>query len=199
MVESERKSQILDTAARLFSVRGYHATSMRDLAAALDLKGGSLYSHISGKEELLWRILERAADTFLAAIAPFRHGEGPAEERLQGALRAHVRVIADNLDAATVYFHEWKFLGEPQRSTFLARRHEYEEAMRALVAAAVVEGSFQRVDPKWATLLILSAANWLYHWYDPAGPLSPDEIADRFIAMLFQGLQARQMVSNSEL
>ena len=65
----DRKEQILATAERLFSERGYHATSMRDLAAALDLKGGSLYSHISGKEELLGWSLERAADRFTAAIA----------------------------------------------------------------------------------------------------------------------------------
>lgn len=188
-MESERKIQILDTAERLFSERGYHATSMRDLAAELDLKGGSLYSHIAGKEELLWRVLERAADDFRAAIRPFAEGSEPPEWRLRGAICAHVRVIAENLDAATVYFHEWKFLGEPQRAEFLERRREYEATMRGIVTEARTSGAFRDVEPKWATLLILSAANWLYHWYDPSGPLAPDEIADRMITMIFEGLQ----------
>ncbi|MGB0388485.1 MAG: TetR/AcrR family transcriptional regulator [Ardenticatenaceae bacterium] len=187
-MSSERKVQILDMAERLFSERGYHATSMRDLARQLDLKGGSLYSHIRSKEELLWLILERAANEFLLAIRPFTSGDGSPESRLRAAICAHVRVITGNLDGATVYFHEWKFLGEPQRRLFLARRREYEQAMRALVVEAVASGEFHAVDPKWATILILSSVNWLYHWYDPTGPLSSDEIADRLINMLFQGL-----------
>jgi hypothetical protein len=109
-------------------------------------------------------------------------------ERLRDAVRAHVRVITGNLDAATVYFHEWRYLGEPRYSEFLARRRRYEQLMRGLVADAVTSGDFLRVDPKWATLLILSATNWLYQWYDPGGSLAPDEIADRFIELIFQGL-----------
>lgn len=187
-MQSERKAQILDTAEQLFAERGYHATSMRDLARAVELQGGSLYSHISGKEELLWRILERAADDFNAAITPIVASDSAPIEKLRAAIHAHVRVVANNLDAATVYFHEWKFLGDPQRSVFLQRRNHYEQTLRALVAEAVAAGNFREVEPKWATLLILSAANWLYQWYDPDGPLSPDEIADNFIEMIFQGL-----------
>ncbi|MDQ4076733.1 MAG: TetR/AcrR family transcriptional regulator [Chloroflexota bacterium] len=188
-MESERKIQILDTAERLFSERGYQATSMRDLARELDLKGGSLYSHISSKEELLWRIVERAADEFLGAVQPLVERDDDPVERLRDAIHAHVRVVTDNLDAATVYFHEWRFLSEPRRSEFLERRNHYEQLMRGLVADAVASGEFVQVDPKWATLLILSAVNWLYHWYNPDGPLSADEIADRFIEMIFHGLQ----------
>lgn len=188
-MESERKLQILDTAERLFSERGYHATSMRDLAAAVALQGGSLYSHINGKEELLWRILERAADEFHAAIVPILARDASPADKLRHAVHAHVRVIAGTLDAATVYFHEWRFLAEPRRSTFLERRNHYEQALRGLVADAVASGEFREVEPKWATLLILSAANWLYQWYDPDGPLSADDVADRFIEMIFAGLQ----------
>lgn len=189
---SERKVQILDTAERLFSERGYHATSMRDLAGALDLKGSSLYSHIRSKDELLWLILERAANEFLASITPFTTSSDPPAIRLRAAIHAHVQVVANNLDAATVYFHEWKFLREPQRSLFLASRREYEQAMRLLVTECVQSGEFRAVEPKWATILILSPVNWLYHWYDPSGALSSDEIAEHLIQMLFQGLSRHE-------
>ena len=146
-MESDRKRQILDTAERLFSERGYHATSIRDIAASLELKGGSLYSHINGKEELLWRSLERAADRFKAALDPFLRSDAPAVERLQGIIAAHMRVITENLPAATVYFHEWRFLTDPQRTQFLERRDQYEKGLRGLVSAAIaaVERSFSAV------------------------------------------------------
>lgn len=186
----DRKEQILETAERLFSERGYHATSMRDIAAALDLKGGSLYSHIKGKEELLWWSLERAASEFQEVKERFSSATLPAIEQLRGAIRAHIRIVANNLPAATVYFHEWRFLPEGvEREDFLARRNRYEEWIRQLVNNARTEGHFsESVEPKWATLLILSAANWLYQWYNPQGALSAEEIADRFTEIIFNGL-----------
>lgn len=186
----DRKEEILETAERLFSERGYHATSMRDIASALGLKGGSLYSHIKGKEELLWWGLERAASQFQEVQARFDAMNAPSIERLRGAIRAHIRIVANNLPAATVYFHEWRFLPEgPERLDFLARRNGYEEWMRQLIESARAEGQFApSVDSKWAALLILSAANWLYQWYNPQGALSATEIADRFTEIIFNGL-----------
>lgn len=186
----DRKEEILETAERLFSERGYHATSMRDIASALGLKGGSLYSHIKGKEELLWWGLERAARQFQEVQARFDAMNAPAIERLRGAIRAHIRIVANNLPAATVYFHEWRFLPDgPERQDFLERRNTYEEWMRQLIESARAEGQFApSVDSKWAALLILSASNWLYHWYNPQGPLSAEEIADRFTEIIFHGL-----------
>ncbi len=186
----DRKEEILATAERLFSERGYHATSMRDIAAALGLKGGSLYSHIKGKEELLWWGLDRAARQFQDIQVRFDADSAPAVERLRGAIRAHIRIVANNLPAATVYFHEWRFLPEgPERLDFLARRNSYEEWMRQLIESARAEGQFAPgIDSKWATLLILSAANWLYQWYNPQGVLSAEEIADRFTEIIFNGL-----------
>ncbi|MCB0078539.1 MAG: TetR family transcriptional regulator [Anaerolineales bacterium] len=191
-MESARKQEIIAEAAQLFATRGYHATSMRDLAKALALQGGSLYSHIDSKEELLWLIVDEAASQFLAMLHAVTASDTPPEATLRDAVRGHVGVIANDLAAATVYFHEWRFLTEPRRSAFLARRRDYEARFRQIVAAAVVDSP--AVDPKWATTLILSATNWLYQWYDPAGPLPPDELADRYITMLFHGILMPQPV-----
>lgn len=195
MVTIDRRTQIVNTAARLFSRHGYHNTSVRDIARELDLQGGSLYSHIEGKEEVLWDILDRAADEFLRTIRPIAASDLPPPEKLRTAIRAHVRVVTDDLAAATVYFHEWKFLGEPRREEFLARRNEYERIMRSIVEEGIDAGAFQDVDPKFATLLILSAVNWMYQWYRPDGPLSADEIADRFITLIFSGLEAEKVAA----
>jgi AcrR family transcriptional regulator len=194
MDEFDRRDQILKTAERMFSERGYHATSMRDLAAELNVKGSSLYSHISGKEDLLWRSLLIAARRFAFAISPFLTSDAPAAERLRGAIAAHLEVITEDLPSATVYFHEWRFLGGERREAFLKQRDEYERNLRGIVRDAVAEGAFQEtLEPKWATLLILSAVNWLYQWYDPNGALSADEIADKFTEMLFHGFRQGEM------
>lgn len=193
----DRKSQIIHTAARLFSRHGYHNTSVRDIARELDLQGGSLYSHIDGKEAVLWDILDRAADEFLHTIRPIAMADAAPAEKLRAAIHAHVGVITDDLAAATVYFHEWRFLSEPRRSEFLTRRNEYEDSMRGIVEEGIAAGEFQNVDPKFATLLILSAVNWIYQWYRPDGALSPDEIADRFIGLLFSGLETEKVAADA--
>ncbi|MDQ7028637.1 MAG: helix-turn-helix domain-containing protein [Ardenticatenia bacterium] len=78
MSPTRRKDEIIAVAARLFSERGYHGTSVRDIARALNLKGGSLYSHIEGKEELLWLILEQAAREFFGGLTAYCRVRCPA-------------------------------------------------------------------------------------------------------------------------
>nr|WP_290668458.1 TetR/AcrR family transcriptional regulator [Ardenticatena sp.] len=191
MPHGERKTQIIEAAAQLFSERGYHTTSVRDIAAALDLQGGSLYAHIQSKEELLWLIVERAAEQFFNAIRPLAVSDIPPDEKLRRAVHAHIRVITDDLAAATVYFHEWRFLDEDHRNTFLEQRREYENLWRRMIREAMEAGVLRNdEDPKYMAILLLSAMNWLYHWYRPGGPLSPEEIAERFWRMLLEGLRS---------
>ena len=194
MANASRREQILEAAMELFSGKGYHATSMRDIAERLGIQAGSLYVHISGKEELLYDIVDRAAEQFLEAArqaeeAARARGAG-AEERLRTAVRAHLEVMAANLDTATVFFHEWKFLDPQRRAQIKAKRDAYESVFRRIVADGVAEGAFRPVDVRLAALAVLSLCNWFYQWYSPQGPLSASEIADRFVDLLLGGLRA---------
>lgn len=186
---SQRIAQIYATGARLFSRHGYHGTTIRQIAAALDLQGGSLYAHIHAKEDVLWGIVTHAAAEFFAAVTPVAQSDLPAADKLRAALRAHVGVVAGNLDAATVYFHDWKFLGAERRDAIRARRDEYEGLFRAIVAEGVRRGAFRPLDDKFAALLVLSVGNWLYQWYRADGPLSPDEVADEFCELILRGME----------
>jgi hypothetical protein len=102
-------------------------------------------------------------------------------------MRAHVAVVASKVDAAWVFHHEWKSLGGARREEVrrLRRRSEglWDGIVRELPGAA---------DPRFARLLVLSAANWTYTWYRPDGPLSPDEVADRFTDLLLAGLGTKE-------
>jgi AcrR family transcriptional regulator len=152
------------------------------------VQGGSLYHHIGGKEELLWTIASRAADEFFAALQPVMAAEAPTAQKLRKAIIAHVGVITRNLDAAAVYFNEWRHLKKSQRAKFAQRRDEYEGMFRALLGQGIREGLFAPVDERFAARLVLSALNWTHQWYRPDGPMTADEIGSTLADMLLNGL-----------
>src|SRR5215217_2286039 len=106
---SARRSELTREAARLFAERGYHGTSIGDLAQALGVQKGSLYAHISSKQDLLYETMREGANAFHGALDEVRD-EGPAVERIRLAMRAHLRVVAEQLDVATVFIREWRYL-----------------------------------------------------------------------------------------
>ena len=188
----DRKEQIYSTARSMFGERGYHATTVRDIARELNMQGGSLYAHIGSKEEVLWELVSRAAEQFLGAVEPIVESNAAPAEKLRQMVRAHVQVVADNLADATVFLHEWKFLGEDRRTAIAGYRDRYEGLYRQVVEDGVKSGDFGPTDPKMAAMLVLSAVNWIPQWYKPSGPLSPGEVADSFSELVLSGLRPRE-------
>lgn len=185
-----RREQIYLVAGRLFSERGYHATSMRDLAAELGIQGGSLYAHISGKEQLLIEIVNRAAAQFDAALFSLRAEELAPGDKLREAMTRHLTVIAENMNSATVFFHEWKHLSDEPLAAVIAWRDGIEGVYRELIWEGVQAGVYRPdLNIKMAANLVLSSVNWAYTWYRPGGALSPQDVAASFEGMLLGGLQ----------
>lgn len=157
----------------MFAERGYHGTSINDLAAALGIHKSSLYTHINHKADLLADIALTGAAAFHAALDAVPD-EAPAKERLELALRAHLGVVKTQLDVATVWLLEWRYLSGEPRELFLAERRRYERRIRGLFEAAVAGGELRPdLDLDGATLVFLSVANWAYTWlavgHDVAG------------------------------
>jgi TetR/AcrR family transcriptional regulator, cholesterol catabolism regulator len=188
-----RRAEIVAAAGSLFRDHGYHATSMRDLAKRLNLQGGSLYAHIGSKEELLWEIVDAAAAAFLAA-AEAVDPTLPAPERLRGLVHGHLQVVVDELEHATVFFHEWTHLRPDLRRRIVERRDAYQDHFRRAVHDGVRDGSFMVDDADLATLLVLSTLNWSYQWLDPAGRLDLDALTDAYATFLLRALGAKQAV-----
>ena len=185
-----RRRQIEDVASALFSSRGYAATSMRDIARALDLQGGSLYAHIPSKEAVLAAIVEEAAEEFHAAVRPVAERPGPAAERLREMIAAHVRVVTGGRERAKVFLFEWTFLGEDRREAVRRSRGAYQGYFERVVAEGVAAGELETADPRLAAVFILSAMNAMAHWYRPDGPLGPDALAGHYADLFLHGLQA---------
>lgn len=188
-----RKTQIDRTATALFRARGYAATSMRELATALGLEAGSLYSHIKSKEEILHRVCFGLAAEFFAAFdEATADPAAPVATQLRQAIEAHVRVITRDSAASAVFLHEWRHLSEPARIEFLALRERYEASFRTLIVRGLATGELHAPDAAFAALTLLASLNWLPSWYRPDGQLSPDEIAHRLAEQLLNGMRNYQ-------
>jgi AcrR family transcriptional regulator len=187
-----RRAELVRAAARLFSARGYHGTSMQDLADELGLLRGSLYAHIGSKEELLFEVVDEGADRFLERGRQALRSPGHAAERLRAFLTGHIETAIEHIDAATVFLNEWRYLSPDLRLVIKSKRDTYEEMVRAIIAGGVATGEFRRdADVRFAGLLTLSAANWVYEWYRPGGPLNAHDIAERFGELIVRGLEGR--------
>jgi AcrR family transcriptional regulator len=184
---SARREELTRIAARLFAERGYQGTSLADLAAALGVQKPSLYHHIDSKEELLWEVAWEGAEAFHAALDGVP-AAAPAAERIRLALRAHLAVVGQQLDIATVFVREWRHLSGDRRARFVSERRRYEERIRELFRAGVDESQLRTdLDVATAALLFLSAANWAYTWLRPEA--DTDELADRFYSALLDGMR----------
>lgn len=184
---STRRAELTRAAARLFAEKGYHGTSVGDLAEALGLQKGSLYTHIDSKAELLWEVAREGAEAFHAALDGVPE-DGPVLDRIQAAMRAHLRVVAEQLDIATVFVREWRYLEGDRLEQFVAERRRYEERVRALFREGREHGQLRTdLDDAIAALLSLSAANWAYTWLRPGA--DTDALADRFTAVLLDGMR----------
>jgi AcrR family transcriptional regulator len=182
---STRRSELTRQAARLFAEQGYHGTSIGDIAKALGVQKGSVYAHIESKQDLLYETMRDGAAAFHAALDEIPD-DLPAVERIRLALRGHLRVVADQLDVATVFVREWRYLEGARREEILAERRRYEERFRALFSEGRELGELRTdLDDASAALLALSAANWAYTWLTPGRDTG--ELADRFFAILVDG------------
>ncbi|MCW3021894.1 MAG: TetR/AcrR family transcriptional regulator [Conexibacter sp.] len=192
--KSKRNSyeDLVDVATTLFSERGYAGTTVRMIADALGVQSGSLYSHISSKEEVLKRIVLSVAQEFLDGARAATEGEGSPEERLRALCRNHLSVVDRRQAAVTVYYDEWRKLDEVAVAEITAQRREYEQHFVGVVEEGVASGAFVKgADVRMAVLLVLSACNWTYQWYTRRGPMTPEEISDSFVEITLKGLLRR--------
>lgn len=171
------REDVVRAAGRLFAERGYHGTSMRDLGKELGLLGSSLYSHVSSKQDLLVDVVEEGARLFEASAERAMNAPGTASDRLEALIAGHIDVVVENIDVSRTYLNEARMLDGGYRSRIVAARDHYEEAFRSVIRAGREDGSFRaEVDPKTASIFILSILNAIERWYRPNGELDRDAL-----------------------
>src|SRR6059036_2631126 len=174
----ERLDHLLARAARVFADKGYHPTTMRDLAAASGMSLAGMYYYVRGKEELLAKIQERCFTRVLdGAERAVAARTGDPVERLQAFIRHHVTFFAQHMAEMKVLSHE------PDRSVSALKRRYVDLLETLLRDAAPEETAVQRSAAAYA---LFGMMNWIYNWYDPAGEIDPGRLAD-LIARIFVG------------
>ena len=188
----DSRQEILRTAARLFQQRGYDATSMNDVAAALKLSKGGLYHHFQSKDEILFEIMNHAMElTQERVITPVRNIADPVE-RLRALIRLHIEVVLSPRDREiTVMLHENHPLPPTLRKRINHRKKEYVHFVESLIADVQrgrgVKGA---VGPRAAAFALLGMINWIYQWYKPEGELQANNLIPQFTELLFGGILA---------
>ena len=208
----DSRQEILRTAARLFQQRGYDATSMNDVAAALKLSKGGLYHHFQSKDEILFEIMNHAMEiTQERVINPVR-GIAGAQERLRALIRLHIEVVLSPRDREiTVMLHENHPLPPTLRKRINARKKEYVHFLEGLIAEVQKEvrkevpreaqkesqkeplrgrAGSGRVSPRAAAFALLGMINWIYQWYKPEGDLQAQNLIPQFTDLVFWGILA---------
>lgn len=194
MVETTRRREIEDAASTLFREHGYAGTSVRDIARALDIQGASLYAHVTSKQDVLWSIVEQTAARFEAAADAALEGAdgsvpGPGS-RLAALVRAHVGVVTEDIERASVFVHEWRSLTGERRADMARRRDAYEGRVRGLIEEGTAAGFFAPVDPAVAAAFLLTSLNGIATWYRPEGRLHPAALADAYADLSLRALLA---------
>jgi TetR/AcrR family transcriptional regulator, cholesterol catabolism regulator len=191
MIETgARRREIDEVASELFHANGYAATSVRDIAKALDIQGASLYAHVASKEDVLWSIVDGAATAFetKADEAVADTATSDPVERLAALVEAHVDVVTADPERASVFVTEWRHLSADRRAAIAQRRDAYESRFRAVIDDGTAVGAFRPTDTALAATFILTALNGIATWYRPGGRLSADRIADNYIDLALRSL-----------
>jgi len=186
------KDQILDAAAQIFRLKGYHATSMQDIAGAVNLQKGSLYHHVSSKQEILLELLNQALELLTDQIVGVAEDENisPAE-KLRQMMRMYLKALTDNVDLASVLLLEHRSLNKELHARHVPNRDRFESLWREVVEEGVQSGDFPIAEAALTVRNILGAMNWVITWYKPNGALSIEEISDQTASLFLVGLRGQ--------
>lgn len=187
-----KDNEIFDAAASLFKRKGFHATSMQEIADAVGMRKGSLYYHISSKEELLFRISFEAIHAITEQLEEIVAAPLSPSEKLRVAIENHVETLCDKLDLISVFLRESSTLTAEQQAQILAYRRRYEDLFKGILREGIEAGEFRTVDISTVTNALLGMLNWMHQWYRPDGRLKPKAIAEIFADLALHGILSEE-------
>lgn len=191
-VRTGKHPEVLREAARLFTVSGYHGTSMDDIASAVGVTKAALYHYFGSKSDILHEIYGAVVDEISGRL-----DQHPADleppERLRLIMRDMLRVIAAMPVEVTVYMQEGPLLSAclPRRQAkeLQAREAAFNEYVVETVEEGMKKGSIRPMDPTLASFALIGMVSWAARWYRAQGRASVDEIADLFFGIARHGFE----------
>jgi AcrR family transcriptional regulator len=184
-----QRSDILQAAAQIFRLKGYHATSMQDIADAVHLQKASLYHHIKSKQEILLAILDLALDILIDDLHQVVISDYSPEEKVRRAMSMYIERLTEDAGLAAVLLLEYRSLEPEVRTQHIQRRDRYEKLWRDLIREGVEANIFRPVDEAIATFALLGVQNWTITWFREDGRLTAPQLADQFCTLFLDGLR----------
>lgn len=184
------RETLIERSIEIFNERGYHGTSMDALARELGITKSAIYHHVGSKEDLLEQAIAQGLNQLFAVIdSQDARTEISAEERLRAVIRGSVEVLITYRDSVALLLRVRGTSAAERRA--LEKRREIDERTRALVEAAIAEGSLRSdIDPGLITRLLFGMVNSLTEWYRPRPDRDAEIVAEAVATIAFEGLRA---------
>jgi AcrR family transcriptional regulator len=186
---SSRREEIVTRAAELFDQKGYGATSVDDIAAAIGIAKPTLYYYFRSKHEILLEIHEQFISHLLEKQDRRRNAGLTAEQALLELMVDIFEVVESWPGHVRVFIEHGRELNPDDLAVIQEKRDRFEHAIRDIFRRGTAEGAFRDVDPGLASLALLGMCNWAYQWYRPGG-LTTRELAHEFYGFFVRGVGA---------
>lgn len=190
-IQQLKREALLHEAGKAFSERGYHATSLDDVAKALGVSKGTLYNYVADKQEILWELHKIAGDIATSAFAAARAEGGTGAQMLRGSLVRFIHGLTEELGACRVLL-EFEALRPEDRVKARKMRESFENSFIEFIEQGMADGSIRKVEPRLMVFTFMGAVNWIPRWYSPTGRLTGHYIAEAVTDMLLRGLVAKK-------
>jgi TetR/AcrR family transcriptional regulator, cholesterol catabolism regulator len=184
-----RLEEVLQSAANIFFAKGYHASSIEDVARDVGMLKGSLYYYIKSKDDLLFRLLLAGIEDSDAFIARQIDPESDPVEQLERAIRAQIDYIIQNRVQFGLFLHEFDSLSGKRQHKLISVMSRYNSRFVELVRRAQEQGKLINGEPWIIVNGILGMCNWLYRWYDPDQVSDSEQIKNVFVRLVFEGIR----------
>lgn len=191
VVEEDRRTQILRVATTLFREKGYHRTSLDDIADQVGFTKPAIYYYFDSKEELLFAIVDGVVSGALERVQRIAAQDLSPLERMNAILVENTRVVLEHIDANTAFYNERGLLSPERERMVRDRERAYTNVVREIYIEGVRSGDLLDIDPNVAISTLLGATIWVYRWYRPNGRLSIDETANSVAELLLNGYRTR--------
>jgi len=192
-----KREAVIRAAAHAFNLKGYHNTSLDDIAAALEVTKPTVYYYVTNKEQLLFECFVAGVEQIRAGFREAKGLYAPARERLNAVLRNYAKAVASEFGWCMVRVED-QDLSPAMSSHIKALKSEIDQGIRRLIREGVQDGSIQACDPKMTAFALAGSLNWIAHWYKENQSMTPAQIADAFITVFDNGLQPRTPLVSDE-
>ena len=184
----DRKTEIINVAAKLFKEKGYSAVTMRDIAQAMDIKAASLYNHIKSKQEILVLIVIEIAEEFTNVIDEIVNSEISAIKKIENVIQLHIDITLRNADALACLNNDWMHLTDNDLVYFIKMREDYEESFRTIIKKGIADGEVKNLNIEVVIFSTLSTLRTLYLWYGKKKSPNPQVLKSNMIEVLLNGI-----------